>query len=149
MTMRLLVGSLVALSVGCHSRPESAVLRYPGSSFAARIERSATHLFLAEYDRVLVLERDGREVARRAMFPDSGGYGRTNAYDLGQSKTLLLSAFDAYVLDYDRAEIRALDRNGAAARGTYIGAFDSDTDGHWRFIGAAEKPEASVEPKGG
>jgi hypothetical protein len=77
---------------------------------ASRIDRSAKHPFLAEYDRVLVLERDGKELARRPMFPDTGGYGRTNVYDLGNSKTLLLSAFDAYVLDYDRADIQVVDQ---------------------------------------
>ena len=107
------------------------------------------HLFLAEYERVLVLERDGREVARHPMFPDTGGYSRTNAYDLGRSRTLLLSAFDAYVLDYDRGEIQTVERNGAKADGTYVGAFDTDDGGHWRFIAASERPEASVEPKGG
>jgi len=144
-----LVGSLAAFSLGCHSRDEFAVLRFPGSSLATRIDRRPTHLFLAEYDRVLCLERDGRELARRTMFPDSGGYSRTNAHDLGQSKTLLLSAFDAYVPDHDRAEIQPLDRNAAAPRGTHVGAFDTDDDGHWRFIAASERPEASVEPKGG
>jgi hypothetical protein len=83
------------------------------------------------------------------MFPDTGGYNRTNAYDLGRSRTLLLSAFDAYVLDYDRGEIQTVERNGAKADGTYVGAFDTDDGGHWRFIAASERPEASVEPKGG
>ena len=144
-----LVASLFSVSTGCHSPDQSAVFRYPASSVAIRIERKGAHPFLAEYNRVLILERQGKEVARRAMLVDTGGHSRTNIYDLGDSKLLLISVFDAYVIDFGHDQVGELDRKATVVSGNYLGAFDSGAQQHWRFVPSNEQPEAPVEPRGG
>ena len=142
----LLVGVLVA---ECDRREPPAVFRYPNTGLAIRIERTPMHAFLAEYRRTLVVDREGREVVRRVMFSDSGGYSRVNVYDVGTSDLLLLSAFDVYLVNSSDGSVRELDRLHVTPNGAYLGAFASDEARRWRFVPASEAPELSIEPRGG
>jgi hypothetical protein len=80
------------------------------------------------------------------MFGDTGGYSRTNVYREGDSAYVLSDAEASYTVHIRPPSVRRDSaRRGADA---YIGAFDVDSAGQWRFIPAAEQPERPAEFKG-
>jgi hypothetical protein len=153
--MRVSVASLLLaglfLTTACHDAApgsEQATFRPPGSDFAVTIERRPLSRVFAEYRRALILQGTDRgELARLAMFDDAGGYSRTNVYRDGGSAYVLRDAEASYTVHIRPPSVRRdSTRRGA---GAYIGAFDVDSAGRWRFIPATEQPERPAEFRGG
>ena len=72
--------------------------RLPGTNWIVEVQLQPMHLYLAEYRRVLVVHSpDGADV-RRDMFPDTGGYMRTQLYRLNDGRFFILGFFDAFVV---------------------------------------------------
>ena len=105
---------------------------------------SLTHAFLAEYDRTVTIEIDGRPAARKTLFPDSGGYSRTNLYRLDAQHALLRDADASYTIDLASGAISKDDQRRKA--GMFIGGFDIDTSKSWTFIPSSEREELEPLP---
>ena len=102
---------------------------------------------LAEYEHRARLEHNGQVASRLDLTFDTGGYGRTNLYRLADGQFLLLDA-GASVLIY--VPLPSLQPEMTRQRrGVFVGAFDTDSTGTWRFIPASERPERPVEYGGG
>jgi hypothetical protein len=109
------------------------------------------HPYLAEYKRMLVLRKAGSPDQQVEMFPDTGGYSRTQLYKLPDGKFLVSSFFDAFVIDLSKHSIVAYTGTAAYA-GTYLGAFDNTRQGNseeWKFIDASHSPEQELVAQGG
>src|SRR5262249_41956323 len=89
----------VLTGVSCARAQERALVHVPGSSVVIAIERVSPHAVLAEYDRTVTIEINGRPAARQTLFPDSGGYSRTNLYRLDAQHALLRDADASYTID--------------------------------------------------
>jgi hypothetical protein len=104
------------------------------------LERRPAHLFLSEYDRVLILHSAGQRVAQIALLQDTGGYSRANLYGLAHNSLLLVDVEASYLVDTESHEIV---RDDVRRReGRFLGAFDLDATKEWRFIPAEEKGES-------
>lgn len=117
-----------------------ASTRLPGTAFklVARLEPS--HLFLREYRRSLVLREDGVSDQRIEMEMDTGGYSRSQLYQLPDGRFVILGFSDSAYIDPARHTL------GTGACGTrdqlkYLGAFDFTADREWKFIPADQSPE--------
>jgi hypothetical protein len=120
-----------------------AVYQIPGTYEEIVLERRAAHLFLAEYDRELVFRIGDREFTRKTAAADSGGYCKMKVYRISSAHYLLCGemSFDAYILDAPGRSIRNADDRERFPSATYIGVFDKDEKGPWRFIAADQRAD--------
>jgi hypothetical protein len=126
---------------------DRAQMNVAGGTTAIVVEREPLPGPLAEYQRAVTLERNGRAVARAALFMDTGGYSRANLYAMPSGAYRLRDADEAYTLDVARATI-TLDST-RALKGAFVGSFDEDSTGVWRFIPSSERGELPTELSGG
>jgi len=140
--------TLVAyLQVSCRGAKYWAVYEPHEGSISIVVELVSTHAFLAEYDRFAVLVQNGREVLRKKLFPDSGGYASSNLYRCGPNKYMLKGYFDTWLLNLDSRTI--IEGKCEASRPEYVGVFEGGGSRPWRFYSSSERQETILEPKGG
>ncbi len=132
---------LVACTANKQYKPAAfRVISPQASILTVAIEREPTHLFLAEYERYLILSIDGIEKQRIEMFDDTGGYSRTDVFQTSATQYVLRGFDDRYQLDLVRQSVspaQTFDKKNAK----FVGSFDVDDDRVWRFILATERPE--------
>jgi len=87
----------------------------------------------------VTIEIDGRPAARKTVFPDSGGYSRTNLYRLDAQHALLRDADASYTIDLASGAISKDDQRRKA--GMFFGRFDIDASKSWTFIPSSEREE--------
>jgi hypothetical protein len=121
------------------------------------LQLRSIHPFLAEYDRRLVLRRDGIELGGIDLMEDTGGYGRAQLYRLPDGTFALLGSFDFVRFDatgsFSIVETSSLGSRQGALRSpivpgdaVYLGAFDMDMERSWRFLEARESAERLLPP---
>lgn len=131
------------LILGNASYSSEAIYEVPGTSVEIVLERRAIHLFLAEYERVLVLRKGNEELFRKKAADDSGGYCRMNVYQTSATEYFLSGdlSFDRYFLNTAKATFRDAGLEPKPTNAKFVGAFDSDEESEWRFIPVSERPE--------
>lgn len=128
---------------GKASYSTEAVYELPGKNIEIILERRCIHLFLAEYERTLVLRVGGKEVLRQKAADDSGGYCRMSIYKVTPNEYFLSGEleFDRYELNIAEQKI-ILDYPQEKPRNAeFVGVFDNDEEKDWRFISATEREE--------
>lgn len=147
----LLILAVLVLSasseVSCQGAKYWAAYIPNEGSISIAIELVSTHAFLAEYDQFAVLVENGREIIRRKLFPDSGGYASSNLYRCGPSRYMLKGYFDTWVLDLDARMIT--EGKCETPKPEYIGIFEGGGSKTWKFYSSSERKETKLEPKGG
>jgi hypothetical protein len=120
-----------------------AVYQIPGTYEEIVLERRAAHLFLPEYDRELIFRIGDREFVRKTVAADSGGYCKMKVFRKSPTHYFLCGelGFDAYVVDSSGRSIRNVDGKERFSGATYMGSFDKEETGPWRFIAADQRPE--------
>ena len=101
------------------------------------------HPWLAEYHRTASTDLMGREASRVALSDDTGGYLRINLYQTTPTALLLRDYFDSYTVHLATGSMtKDAER---APGGTFLGSFDDDPSGTFRFIPASERSEMPTE----
>ena len=141
-TAGAVVGLILTLAAVSYFFPPTyeATAQLPGSTSHIIVQLEPMHPYLAEYRRALVLRKAGAPDQRIEMFPDTGGYARTQLYRLPDGRFLVRGFFDAVRIDPNKHSLIA-EPETAPVLGTYLGAFDDKGDRQWRFIDAAQSPE--------
>ena len=139
---------LIAVISYCFPPKYEATAKFPDSASQIIIQLEPMHPYLAEYRRTLVLRKNGALDQHVEMFPDSGGYSRTQLYRLPGGLFLLRGFFDSFKIDLANSSFVADSETGAIV-GTYLGAFDDTDDGKWLFIDASHSPEQPLVAGGG
>ena len=142
-----LVVTLVTVSYYFPPTYEAATT-LPDSSSQLVVQLEPMHPFLAEYRRSLVLRTSGKPDQRVEMFPDTGGYSRTQLYRLPDGIFVVRGFFDSVRIDASKHSL-SLQPEIHHGVGTYLGAFDDKGDGGWKFIGRNQSPEQSLVAGGG
>ena len=147
-SMRHLIAFVAAIALSaCAGRQERAIVHVPASAATITIERTTTHPFFAEYDRAAITQVDGRPATRQTLFPDSGGYSRTNLYRLDAQHALPRDADASYTVGLAGGVVSKDDERRTA--GMFIASFDIDDGKEWRFIRSSERGELETEFHGG
>jgi hypothetical protein len=121
----------------------------PGSRYRLVISLAQMHPYLAEYERELRVEGNGRATTLH-LFPDTGGYALVNVYSVSPSSFVLRTmGNDEYVIDSQSGQVQQRrhlsECDGPGPRNAaFLGAFDFDTARRWRFISADERAERLV-----
>jgi hypothetical protein len=114
-------------------------------SISLKLYRS--HPFLAEYDRELVLLKNGKEIIKQELFPDTGGYNSTNLYRCNGNKYLVKGYFDSWLVDVNGSSI--IEEECKNGKKEFIGAFHDVESRLWRFFPANERKEEILGAQGG
>lgn len=128
--------------------PHEAVANLPGTESVIVMQLLRMHPFLAEYNRFIELRVAGETVLRMKLDPDTGGYSRTQLYDLGNGEMLVLGYFDALLVDTTKNTATEAP-TVRPAHAVYLGAFEREQTRRWRFAAATECPEILLKPRGG
>jgi hypothetical protein len=123
------------LDFGHASYSTEAVFRLPDSRLELVVDRRCIHLFLAEYERTLVLRDKERDVLRLAVAVDTGSYSGMRVYRVSASQFFLQGDldFDRYLLDISKPSVARETSTELPPHAQLIGTFDRDEKG-WRFI---------------
>lgn len=117
-------------------------------NFSIVIELTNAHPFLAEYKSELVLLKQGKEISRKQLFFDTGGYSDFNLYLCGSDMYALVGYFGSMIVDSALPSISQgqCDKDELE----YIGVFSWGKKKNWKFYSEEELPEKSILPmKGG
>ena len=128
------------LVFGKASYSTEAAFLIPGSTLELVLDRRCIHLFLAEYERTLVLRDEDGDLLRMAVAADTGGYSRMRVYRVSASQFFLQGDldFDRYLLDISKPSVAREISAKRPPNAMFIGTFDRDEDG-WRFIQARKE----------
>jgi hypothetical protein len=136
-----------SLQISCRDVKHWATYTPHAGGPSIAVELVSIHAFLAEYDRFAVIMEDGKEVVRKKLFPDSGGYAATNLHRCGPHKYMLKGYFDTWILDLATKTI--IEGKCEVPKPEYIGIFEGGGNRPWKFYSASERKETLLEPKGG
>ena len=129
-----------------------ALFRVPDSPIDIILERRNIHLFLAEYERTLVLRVNGMEVLRHEAAVDTGGYSHMNIFQVSSDQYFLIGELssDSFFLDLSRTSLSRVTGERRRASGRFVGSFDRDEKG-WRFIPVRERgmQKSLIDQQGG
>ena len=142
----IIIARTACLQVSCRGAKHWAAYNPQEGGISIAIELVNIHAFLAEYDRFAVLVEDGKEILRKKLFPDSGGYASSNLYRCGAKKYILKGYFDTWVVDLDARTIA--EGKCEMAKPEYIGIFEGGASASWQFRSSSERKESVFEPKG-
>jgi hypothetical protein len=121
-----------------------ATLKLEGANASIQIRRVHIHAFLAEYDRYLILNVNGKPVVEVQISTDTGGYSRANVFSTNLGSTLIVQdRMGRYEIDVESQKIKELDGNDCAnpKDSNFIGAFDTDESKKWQFIPASKRKQ--------
>jgi hypothetical protein len=143
----LVILFLTAFFHECRGAEHRAAYMPEAGSILLVVELVSTHAFLAEYDRFAVLVQKEKEICRRKLFPDSGGYAATNLYRCSRNRYVLKGYFDSWVVDLNDATIS--EGKCGPVDPEYIGIFEGGGSRPWKFYPSSEREEKKLVPKGG
>jgi hypothetical protein len=119
----------------------------PESRISIAVERKSAHPFLAEFDRLLVLKRDGVEIIAEQLYMDTGSDSLANLYLLRTGAYLLVDMNGGW-FEVDAGGMMLRNKGWHwedAIEGTYLGCFTTDKKTKvFGFIGASQKKESSA-----
>lgn len=132
---------------GCIDRSQQASFVLNSSNIEIIFELKSKHIFLAEYKRYVIIQKNGKEIIRQELFPDTGGYGASNLYRCNENVFFLKGYHDQWVLDFNQNSITAgecIDENPE-----YVGVFDGGRRTPLTFYTPLERKELKLEASGG
>ncbi len=130
-----------------NSPDRAATYNDSSNKVSVSLELYHMHPYLAEYERELVLSKNGREKNRQSLFPDTGGYTSTNLYSCGSNIILVQGYFDEWIANLSDYSITK--GNCTTQEKTYIGAFHGAGRQPWKFFSKSDREEKLLEPQGG
>jgi len=142
-----LITFLLLLAACSSGSDRNASYNLEDGEFAISIELPHMHPYLAEYERELVIHRNGKEVNRKRLFPDTGGYMSANLYKCNSKQYRVKDYFDSWIVDLERSSITEGDCSQNSQ--LFVGAFLSVGSKPWQFYTAAQRKEEPLEARGG
>ena len=136
---------LMLVSCSCGWEPATATFADPSGKLNIQITRLRAHLFLPKYAHHVVV--DGSAESGSSWAYSVGGSGnpaggyRANLYRFDGRVLILCDLHDNYAIDRESAKREPACRKG----GLFVGSFDEDSTGRWRFISAKERAELPLQ----
>ena len=142
------IGVIVAalLFPNCNSDvPVSAVAEITPPGLHVTVTRAATHPFLARFNLTLTVTAPGCS-ATSELFPDTGGVSRRNVYRSPADRLYVVGQFDVRRFDLQSCRIELMEFRSLQPGLSFVGSFDVDGSGRWRFIPPDERTEQPFQP---
>jgi len=137
----------LAVIPACNSDvPVSAVGEITPPGLHVTITRVATHPFLARFSLRLTVTASSGCSATSELFPDTGGVSRRNVYRGGMDWLYVVGQFDVRRFDLHRCRIELMEFRSLERDLLFVGSFDLDITGHWKFFPADMRSERAFQP---
>jgi len=144
------VGVLLAIlwtPTACNSDvPVSAVGQITPPGLEVTVTRVATHPFLARFNLRLTVRSASGCSATSDLFPDTGGVSRRNVYRASIDRLYVIGQFDVRRFDVQSCRIDLVEFRSLETGLGFVGSFDTDASGHWRYLSSEERPEQPFQP---
>ena len=114
--------------------------KVPNSDLSILVERSKPQSSNKTYKRTIVLQENYSTKNKIEMAPENGEYSRTNIYRTSDKTFLLKDFWNDYEIHPETKMFKKLD-SATRLNGEFVGAFDENENGAWRFIPLSERKE--------
>lgn len=138
---KIVLITLVMVGVACLGVSINNRWKIPNSSLSVSLERVKSPDFKDAYRRTLILEDDYKTKNKIEMMREKGDYSRTNIYRTSDKTYLLKDFWNDYEVNTETKVLNKLDAANRASGGEYVGAFDENANGGWRYISMTERNE--------
>ncbi len=138
----------VLLFSGCLSFSFSGsinnVWKVPNTNLSITVEKASAAR--NEFTRTVILQDNYINKNKIALAKGMNAYSRVNIYQIGENEYILKDVFETYSLNTQTKALTKTDPNilSMTFRDNYprfIGAFDDNESGNWRYIPASERKE--------
>lgn len=126
----------------------NAEFKLPNSTSTLYLNLKGAFTVTAEYDRTLILKSKNQEKLTLELVPDTGGYKRSQLYQINQNDFVLQGYFDSTHIDLTN-NLLTKHKRKLPANPIYLGAFDNLNKEGWQFYSAAQSAEKILVAKGG
>lgn len=128
------------------AKGQATDFKVPDSNLSIRVGPTQSHPFLAEFERSLVLERDGTGLVKDRLYPGTGSGSLANLYQVKKDQYVLVD-MNGYWFEID-VKAGQLKAGGwhweEEAPGGYVGCFTFDAKKErFGFFSPAEMKERS------
>ncbi len=147
MRVKLLLISILIGTVGCLSVSINNVWKVPKTDLQIAVEKEKSSNSRDEVLRKMVLRESHLDKTSIPLAKGSEMYSRVNVYQISENQYILRDAFDAYSLDTEAKTLAKTSPSILTATfedtkyPKFIGAFDNNKNGAWRYIPASERAE--------
>jgi hypothetical protein len=134
------------LAAGCSYKPETATFTEPSKyGITISITRQLMNPFTNGYGRFVSINHEGPHGMSATLhtIDDVLGSGPVNLYRTEGPKLLLLGNIERVVVDLKTGSSGSVPLDTKHS-GEFLGSFDEDPGGAWRFISASERAELPV-----
>lgn len=136
MLIALIMGSVACLNVSVNNR-----WKIPNSDLSVAIERMPPTKVGFPYNRELTFDENYQTKSKIKMNDDAGDYSRANIYKISDKIYLIRDFWTTYEINTEAKSLRKIDTQTG---GAYVGAFDENASGGWRYIPAEERAEIAL-----
>lgn len=102
---------------------------------------SASNKGKGETDRKMTLSENYSREKEIALARGSKNFARLNVYQTSENQYLLKDVYKTYLLDTSQKTLQETDASALNAAKKFIGAFDYNENGSWRYIPESERKE--------
>jgi hypothetical protein len=145
--IKILLITAVMVGVACLSVSVNNRWKIPNSDLSVLIERSKSQSAKNTYNRTLILEENYSTKNKIPMALENGEYSRANVYRTSDKTYLVKDFWSDYEINTETKILKKLDSVTKTDGGEFVGAFDVNENGGWRFIPLAEKNEIPLGEK--
>lgn len=149
MVKRTLILSILFFT-SCLNVSINNVWKVPDTKLTIAVEKRKPEMMRAEVERTMILRDNYLDKAKISLSKGLEKFARLNIYQISGNQYVLRDAFEVYQLD---TQAKTLTKTSPAILtatfedATYpkfIGAFDTNENGGWRYIPASERAEIQL-----
>ena len=150
MRIGLLLISIVLGTAGCLNISINNVWKVPNTDLQITVEKQKPNSSRDEILRRIILRENHLDKTSIPLAKGSEMYSRVNVYQISENQYILKDAFNAYSLDTQAKTLAKTSQSALTATYNdakypkFIGAFDNNQNGGWRYIPASERTEIPV-----
>lgn len=139
------IGFYIFVQIGCigFSFSHNNYWKISGTNLSIAVEKKKPSVLKNTVERWMILREDYSDKSKLRLAPTDDAYSRINVYQISDRTFHIRDAFETYELNTETKLLRKISPPDSAY-GKFIGAFDDNENGRWRFIPASERGEIAV-----
>lgn len=137
----ILLIMIIMVSVACLNVSINNRWKIPNGDLSIKIERTPPSKAGLPFKREMTLDENYQTKTKIKMTDEQGDYSRVNIYKASDKIYFLKDNWQSYELN---TEAKTLQKTNQQANGEYVGAFDLNENGGWRYIPADERKEVPL-----
>lgn len=130
--------AVIMIGVGCLNVSINNRWKIPNTDLSVAVERTPPSKVGSPFKRQLIFEENYITKSKFFLTDEQGGYSRLNVYKISDKIYLLRDNWATYEINTEKKTLQKDTVNGA---GEYVGAFDENESGNWRYIPVSERKE--------